>query len=275
MKHWVLILLLSALPCSGNVVDYDALVKAVTAVESGGNPLTEGLAGERGLMQIKPGTWRDMTRLRYGRDLPFDYAFHSRLNQQMGRAYLEYIANRLVTRPGGAGQDMLPVMVASYNLGPNAVARRGYRLERLPRHARVYVDRVLNLYEVYRADTLSPTAVDSEPALLAAAIADGPRFAAGSQDDSIFADRILLQPHPPAARVKTASPLMLIAPIGLERGVAALLPLLLVVLACAAYRRYRQVRHSKAWLSDMAGPNPDPRVQEFDFVRNTLRPEGL
>lgn len=272
MKHWVLILLLSTVPCSGTVVDYDALVKAVTAVESGGNPLTEGLAGERGLMQIKPGTWRDMTRLRYGRDLPFDYAFHSRLNQQMGLAYLQYIADRLGKRPGGPGQDMLSVMVASYNLGPNAVARRGYRLERLPRHARVYVDRVLNLYEVYRADAPPPAAVDAEPALLAGAIPAGPGVPSGGHDESTFAGNILLQPLPPAPQVKTASPLMLVAPFGLERGFAALLPLLLVVLACAAYRRYRQARYLKTWLAEMAGPDPDPRVQEFDFVRSSLRP---
>src|ERR1051325_2975068 len=41
-------------------IDYAALVRAITAVESGGNPRAIGLAGERGLMQIKLSTWREI-----------------------------------------------------------------------------------------------------------------------------------------------------------------------------------------------------------------------
>ena len=66
----------------------ERLVDAIIAVESQGDPRCVGRAGERGLMQIKRETWREMTRELFGRALSFQQAFDPAINRRVGRAYL-------------------------------------------------------------------------------------------------------------------------------------------------------------------------------------------
>ncbi len=134
-------------------VDYSALVRAITAVESGGNPRAIGHAGERGLMQIKLETWRQVTKKEFGGLLPFARAFEPELNQQVGQAYLEQLACQLAQNKNRLNDSFLRVLVASYHCGPTSVESAGYSVHRLSPQVQEYVQRVLNLHDFYVSET--------------------------------------------------------------------------------------------------------------------------
>jgi soluble lytic murein transglycosylase len=110
-----------------------ALVKAVIAAESGFDPEAVSTKGAQGLMQLMPGT---------ARDLGVDDALDPWQNIDGGTRYLGKMIERF---PGE-----LTLAVAAYNAGPEAVTRhRG-----VPPfdETRSYVKRVLRLYKKYNAD---------------------------------------------------------------------------------------------------------------------------
>jgi soluble lytic murein transglycosylase len=110
-----------------------ALVKAVIAAESGFDPSAVSRKGAQGLMQLMPGT---------ARDLGVDDVFDPWQNIDGGTRYLGEMIERF---PG-----KLSLAVAAYNAGPEAVKKhRG-----VPPYAetRTYVQRVLRLYKKYHAD---------------------------------------------------------------------------------------------------------------------------
>lgn len=133
-------------------IDFNALVRAITAVESGGNPLAVGTAGERGLMQIKGDTWREVTQKQFGERIPFVRAFEPELNQQVGLAYLEQLAVLLTEKKERWKDSLLPLVVASFHRGPNCLESHGFSTRRLPREARDYVQRVINLHDLYASE---------------------------------------------------------------------------------------------------------------------------
>ncbi|MSR64225.1 MAG: lytic transglycosylase domain-containing protein [Verrucomicrobiae bacterium] len=135
------------------MIDYSALVRAITAVESGGNPRAIGQAGERGLMQIKLETWREVTKKEFGTRVPFARAFEPELNQQVGLAYLEHLTGQLSQNRDKLKDTMLPILVAAYHCGPGSVESVGYSLQRLSPQVREYVDRVLNLHGLYSSES--------------------------------------------------------------------------------------------------------------------------
>lgn len=85
------------------------LVERIIVVESGGNPMAAGAAGERGLMQIMPGTWADRG-LGDWRD-----AHDPRLNIRVGVAHLRWTRDELTRRLGYTPSD--PVVCMAYNAG--------------------------------------------------------------------------------------------------------------------------------------------------------------
>ena len=106
----------------------EELLHAVMAVESGFRPDAVSSKGAMGLMQLMPGTAKDM----YVRD-----AMSPEQNIEGGARYLRVLANRY-------DGDLVKTL-AAYNAGPEAVDRaRG-----VPRYAETqeYVDRVLRIYE--------------------------------------------------------------------------------------------------------------------------------
>ena len=129
-----------------------ALVLAIAEVESGGDPRAVGPHGERGLMQIKRETWQALTPQLYGRRLSFARAFDAQANVQVGKAYLRELAGFLEGRRGELRGDPLALLIASYNAGPSALARRGFRLERCSPATRDYVRRVLALRNLFVAE---------------------------------------------------------------------------------------------------------------------------
>ncbi|MEB3222216.1 MAG: lytic transglycosylase domain-containing protein [Candidatus Sericytochromatia bacterium] len=102
-----------------------ALVQAVVAAESGGNPEAKSPAGAMGLMQLMPGTARAL-----GVADPYDPS----QNVEAGTRYLADMTRRFGLEKG----------IAAYNAGPGAVARH----DGVPpyRETKAYVQKVLRLY---------------------------------------------------------------------------------------------------------------------------------
>jgi soluble lytic murein transglycosylase-like protein len=111
----------------------EALVLAVIAVESNFDPRAVSEKGAAGLMQLMPGTARDM----YVSDV-----FDPEQNIHGGTRYLRVLANQY-------GGDMVR-MLAAYNAGPEAVRRAGGAVPNIP-ETREYVRKVVALYQAYKA----------------------------------------------------------------------------------------------------------------------------
>ena len=107
------------------------LLKAVMAVESNFNPAAVSEKGATGLMQLMPGTAREM----YVYDV-YDPA----QNIEGGARYLRHLHNEF-------GNDLVMVL-AAYNAGPEAVRRAGRAVPPI-RETQEYVSKVLSLYESY------------------------------------------------------------------------------------------------------------------------------
>jgi D-alanyl-D-alanine carboxypeptidase len=100
-------------------------IREVMERESSGRRRAVSPAGAMGLMQVMPGTWRELRqRYRLGRD-PFD----PRDNILAGTAYIREMYERF-----GA-----PGFLAAYNAGPGAFSRYLARASPLPRETRRFV----------------------------------------------------------------------------------------------------------------------------------------
>ena len=128
------------------------LVWAIMREESGFRPRVMSSAGAMGLLQLMPNTAR-LQAERSG--LPMldedERLFEPPVNIALGSAYLDYLFERFPARPSA--------MIASYNAGPNAVARWSFAkseddewVENIPYvQTRRYVKRVLRSLYVYQA----------------------------------------------------------------------------------------------------------------------------
>lgn len=107
------------------------LVKAVIRAESGFNPQAVSPKGAMGLMQLMPGTSRDM-----GVANPFDPV----QNIDGGVRYLRLMMDRF--------RNNLYLALAAYNAGPEAVEKHGG----IPPfdETQIYVKRVIDFYQHYR-----------------------------------------------------------------------------------------------------------------------------
>lgn len=110
-----------------------ALVWAVIHAESAFDPSAVSHVGASGLMQLMPGTAREM----YVLDV-----FEPRQNIEGGTRYLRLLANEF-------DGDMVK-MLAAYNAGPEAVRRHGGRVPPFA-ETQAYVRKVLALYFQYKA----------------------------------------------------------------------------------------------------------------------------
>lgn len=131
------------------------LVDAIIQIESNGDARMVGRHGERGLMQIKSGTWRDMTARLFGHPLPFDQAFDPALNRRVGTAYLSFLQERILPRQAEWKADERTLLLAAYNAGPGRLAQSHFELARLPRQTQDYVERASALHDFFLEEMAS------------------------------------------------------------------------------------------------------------------------
>ena len=110
-----------------------ALVRAVMHAESAFDPNAISVVGASGLMQLMPGTAREM----YVKDI-----FDPKDNIEGGVRYLRVLANEF-------DGDMVK-MVAAYNAGPEAVKKYGGQIPPFA-ETQAYVRKVISLYFQYKA----------------------------------------------------------------------------------------------------------------------------
>jgi soluble lytic murein transglycosylase-like protein len=111
-------------------VDED-LIRAVIRQESGFNPGAESHCGAMGLMQLMPGT---------AKDLGVNNGFDARENVMGGVKYLKSLLDRF--------DGNVTKALAGYNAGPGAVEKHGG----VPPYAETqnYVKNILSMYEGYK-----------------------------------------------------------------------------------------------------------------------------
>ena len=145
------------------------LVDAIIQIESQGDARMVGRHGERGLMQIKAGTWRDMTTRLFGRPLPFDRAFDPALNRRVGTAYLAFLQESLLPRRAEWKSDERALLLAAYNAGPGRLRESGFNLAGMPRQTRDYVARAAALHDAFLDDMAAAVRAGLRAALRTAA----------------------------------------------------------------------------------------------------------
>ncbi|MBU8911470.1 MAG: lytic transglycosylase domain-containing protein [Desulfobacterales bacterium] len=108
-----------------------SLIKAVIKVESGFNPKAVSKKGAKGLMQIMPGNFKTL----FVKD-----PFNPLQNIMGGTLYLQRLLRRY--------QHKLPLVLAAYNAGPEAVDKH----KRIPpyRETQDYVRKVMETYSQYK-----------------------------------------------------------------------------------------------------------------------------
>ena len=110
-----------------------ALLHAVITAESAYDPLAVSRAGAMGLMQLMPATAK-----RFG----VSDAFDPTENLHGGARYLRLLLDQF---------QQTTLAIAAYNAGENTVIRNGYAVPPIE-ETRVYVTRVLDLYDRYRRE---------------------------------------------------------------------------------------------------------------------------
>jgi len=107
-----------------------ALIKSVIRAESAWNPRAISRAGAKGLMQLMPGT---------AKQLKVDDPFNPYQNIEAGTRYLRLMLDRF-------GGDLV-MALAGYNAGPGAVKK--YKGVPPYKETRAYIKRVMKYYRQY------------------------------------------------------------------------------------------------------------------------------
>lgn len=165
-----------SLPVADKRVRDTALVLALIRQESGFNPDAKSRAGARGLMQIMPRTASFIARDRRYRGAKRRALFDPETNVELGQRYINILLNEPYI-----GGDLFRMAVA-WNAGPGNL-RKWQRhsggegdpllfIESIPlRETRIFVERVLTNYWIYRARFGQPA-----PSLDAVAAGEWPSY---------------------------------------------------------------------------------------------------
>ena len=121
-------------------IKYDiepAIIEAVITAESNWDPKARSNKGAIGLMQLMPGTAKDMK---------ISDPYNPEENIEAGTRYLRYLMNRF--------DDDLDLALAAYNAGPSRVEKAGG----IPsiKETRMYVKSVKSFYQGYSRNKITP-----------------------------------------------------------------------------------------------------------------------
>ncbi|MDF3129942.1 lytic transglycosylase domain-containing protein [Kiritimatiellaeota bacterium B1221] len=131
----------------------EKLLDAIIQIESHGDPQMVGGVGERGLMQIRESTWKEVTEKHFDEKIPFDRAFEPELNRKVGRYYLGDLQVYLYAHRAKWKSDLRSLLLASYNAGPDRVRKSGFNLKRLPTTVQSYAERGSALHDWYLSES--------------------------------------------------------------------------------------------------------------------------
>lgn len=130
-------------------VNIDDWVDRVIQQESGGKatkpngqPLLSS-TGARGLMQIMPKTWAEVTKSMFGKELPFQQADDPVLNRQVGTFYLKWIQTQL--RKMMHKEPSINQILAAYNGGIGNLKRHNWQVSGMPLESRNYARNITNM----------------------------------------------------------------------------------------------------------------------------------
>ena len=128
------------------------LLRAVVARESGWNPRALGTAGEIGLVQMLPSTWRFMESRGEAQGNPWE----PEVNLRAGAAYLRYLGGRFslfdrLRARMRLGFDRTQMTAAAYNWGEGKVAGALVEDRRVPPIVRGYAEDVGDFQSACRA----------------------------------------------------------------------------------------------------------------------------
>ena len=115
-----------------------SLIKAVIKAESNFNHRAVSRVGARGLMQLMPST---------ASSLQVMDSFHPENNIDGGVRYLRYLMNLF--------KGDLPLVLAAYNAGENAVLRYNRRVPPY-QETQTYIKRVMDYFDQYRSENRTP-----------------------------------------------------------------------------------------------------------------------
>jgi soluble lytic murein transglycosylase-like protein len=127
-------------PAANSAVVIEQWVPKIIQQESRGNPKAVSHAGARGLMQIMPRTWAEMTKKLYGKPLPFKRAFEPELNKKVGIYYYKWIQNTL--RDKMKKEPTIEQILAAYNGGIGNLSKANYDIQRMPAESIDYVAKI-------------------------------------------------------------------------------------------------------------------------------------
>lgn len=133
------------------------LVAIIMTLESGGYSRAQSGADAQGLMQVTPGTARDIARM-YLAEPREDYdMFDPRTNVEFGAAYIAHLRNQFGDPEQGPSWDVTVELIgAGYNAGPGNAGRL-YRGEGLPTAESVSYSRdAMNMWRERNSES-SPT----------------------------------------------------------------------------------------------------------------------
>lgn len=145
----ILVLFFTMSTLRGDDVLNNDFIEAIVYVESGNRRHAISKAGARGLMQIMPATWADMTKLIYGESTSFDMAFDAKENVKVGTRYLYWIRNTL------RKWHTIPTrrhVLAAYNGGIGRLREMSFKVAAMPPETRAYVKKVMKRFERSKGD---------------------------------------------------------------------------------------------------------------------------
>jgi len=118
------------------------LIRAIIKIESGGKRNVVGTSGEKGLMQIMPGTWNDREK-----EISFDEgAFNPYENIRVGIKQLNWLYEYCEKRNENWGKLLIKekqkLIAAAYNAGALTLWKRNWNINEMPLITQNYIKKL-------------------------------------------------------------------------------------------------------------------------------------